>query len=75
MARDNPLNYYSNNHNLTIIEGLLCVENHFKDCFCSNPFSSLDIVFQMMEAKETSWITFKGPSERPKKICTQGVLV
>ena len=54
MARDNPLNYYNNNHNLTITEGLQCVENHSKDFFCSNPFSSLDIVFQMMEAKETS---------------------
>ena len=48
MARDNPLNYHSNNNNLMIIEGLLCVENHFKGCFCSNPFSSPDIIFQMM---------------------------
>lgn len=48
------MNDHSNNHNLTITAGLLGVENHFKDCFCSDPFSSLDIVFQMMEVKETS---------------------
>ena len=74
MARDNPLNYHSNNNNLMIIEGLLCVENHFKGCFCSNPFSSPDIIFQMMSAKETGWVTFRGQSERQKKICTQRVL-